>query len=144
MIAGTATPSDANISSNNSLRLKPYRHDLLCGRGLNDTTVCSQAIHQQLETLPHSHHFVIADDASEALRDFFTSSSYARNKCAVCAVDSMPSSHPASSLAPHTSGVAAIESDAEGVVKVCTDDDTTGEEVAVSDLNSQSHTRQKV
>lgn len=69
---------------------------------------------------------------------------YARDTGAVRAVRHLRSRHPAPSLDPHTSEVAAAGSDAEDVFKIPIDDDTTGREISVRDFEPQSYTRDEV
>lgn len=144
MIPGTVTLSNADTLGNNSLREILHNHDFPCTEYLDRMAIHPPAIYQYLKTLLYRHYLIPADSVPETMADLLTSAFYAWDTCAVSALGCSHSPHPASSSSPHTSRVAAVESNAEDVVKVSIDGGTTGKKIAVSDFYRQSFTDEKV
>lgn len=136
MIVGTATPSASGTLGKISLRRKLHSHDLPCTEELGHVAICSPHIHQQLKILPYAFYSIGPKGILETLGDLLVSSFYARARPAMQAVRRLPSFRPASSLGPHTSEVAAAESDVKDVVEIPIDDGATGKAVAVCDSDT--------
>lgn len=130
LFEGTASLSDARTTDNHVLCRRLHSHNLPCDEKLDCVAVPSPAIHQQFKTLPYPEHFFTADDVPEALSSLLTSAFYAWHTRAMPAVGRLRSLHGARSLGPNTFQEVAADGDAEDVVEVPTDDDTTGNQVA--------------
>lgn len=143
-MAGTAPLSDAGTPSSNSLDHSLHSHNLPCNEELNCVVICSPAVYEQFKTLAYPHHFITANNVSKALGDLCPTGIYAWDTCPLRAVGRSSSLRPASSLGPHTFEAAAVEGDAEDLVEIATDDDTTGKVVAVPDFFLQCYTPEEV
>lgn len=96
---------------------------------------CLLAVRQQFETLPYAFQFVTAGYVPELLGGLLTSGFCAWYTHASCAVGRSPSSHPAAFFGLSTFQMASVASDAEDVIEVPFDDDTTRKEIEIREFD---------
>lgn len=144
MIADTAPLSDAGTLGGNTLHRKLYNQNRPCDEVADCVTTHSPSIYQHSKTLPYPHHFITADDVSETMGDLLTSGFYEWDMRPMRAVGRSPSPHPAILSGQQTSGMAAVERNAEDVVEVLIEDHTTRKKILVCNSDRQNYTREEI
>lgn len=103
----------------------------------------AQKIQGRFQTLTYPYFFSTTEDVSKPLGDYYTSSFYAWNFCAVRSMSLSVSPTLASSAGPHTFVIANVESSAKDAVEAFIKKDRTGNAAVVCIFDPHIYKREE-